>query len=321
MQNDQSKLLISNSPSSPQTLATQFSALRLNSSVPRFFLHLDFSFRRSRNIYLLHNNTIRFSNIDLTDFIDYLLKSTSSIIMANPMDLMGRILFRNPSVNYKYSGNSLYVGNGLKKLIGLFDQDQSKWMGSQSELLKFSYEIEKDFERSGLIMNKMLFSEEDSHYNNIKVIGPFYFPAESENIDLKKQGVPKGMEFPQKQDKIETTTKTPEKRLGNPLMNQTFDSSIFNNPSEKEAFNVSQLNTSRLLGMNMNNQGTSFGKYERMEVFNEEYVATEYTQPNVTSYNGQCPYFVNEKQYDAIIRRRRKKQKRMLLYGKSNIFI
>ena len=242
--------------------------------------------------------------------------------MANPLDLMGRILFRNPSVNYKYSGSSLYVGNGLKKLIGLFDQDQSKWMGSQSELLKFSYEIEKDFERSGLIMNKMLSSEEDSHYNNIKIVGPFYFPAESGNSE--KTRLTKASEFSQEgiigQGKAEVSVKSSEKR-GNPLVNQTFDSTIFNNPSEKETFNVSQLNTSRFMGLNVKNQGTSFGKFERMKGFNEEYIPSEYSQPNVTSYNGQCPYFVNEKQYDAIIRRRRKKQKRMLLYGKSIIFI
>lgn len=44
-------------------------------------------------------------------------------------------------------------------------------------------------------------------------------------------------------------------------------------------------------------------------------LTNQFSQPTVSSFNGQCPYFVNEKQYDAIIRRRKKKQKKMLLYG------
>ena len=322
------------SPTSPQMLANQLNGLNLNSSVPRFFLHLDYSFRRTRNIYLLHNNCIRFSALDLSDFIDYLLKSSSSIIMANPRELMGRILFRNPSENYKYPGSSLYGGSGLKKLIGLFDKNQSRYMGTQSQLLRFSYEIEKEFKRLGKIQKKMFINSDDPHDNTINIIGPFYFPAESRNMNQINSPFSKVLELPQNMqarqqmefnkidEKHGDILDTGDKRQNNPLINRTFDSSFFNNPSEKEAFNVSQLNTSKFLNMNIGNQTklNSFGKFEKTEEIQEDYHQSEYSQPNVTSYNGQCPYFVNEKQYDAIIRRRRKKQKRMLLYGKSIIF-
>ena len=237
--------------------------------------------------------------------------------MLDPLKLYERILLKNPSEVHRIR-NSTLRGNGLSKLISLFDSNTCFWAQNLPQLLKFSYEFENEFKKCGNVLTKIFMNQDDPHDATIKIMGPFYFPAESGSNEKFKSGFISGIE-PKEQmhflGRSNEILKTSDQR-GN-LINQTFDSSIFNNPSEKEAFNVSQLNGNRLLNMNLGSSNMrSFRRYDEVE---EEYHTGEYSQPNVTSYNGQCPYFVNEKQYDAIIRRRRKKQKRMLLYGKSKL--
>jgi hypothetical protein len=82
---------------------------------------------------------------------------------------------------------------------------------------------------------------------------------------------------------------------------------------EREAFNVSNLKLYNTLNED------SFFKKDVNVPQAEEVLFSNFNQSNIGSINGQCPYFVNEKQYEAIIRRRKKKQRKMMMYGKQII--
>jgi hypothetical protein len=235
--------------------------------------------------------------------------------MQNPLELYERILLKNPSEALRLR-NSTFRGNGLGRLISLFDSENCFWVQSLSQLLNFSYELENDFKKSGKVLNKLFLNHDNSQDSTVNIMGPYYFPAESGSIDKLKFGRTLKIEEKAKMHFLKRPANNPSKLPEPGLINRTFDSSYFNNPSEKGAFNVSQLNGTRLLNINYENTN-KISSFRRYTEFEEDYLTGGYSQPNVTSYNGQCPYFVNEKQYDAIIRRRRKKQKRMLLYGKS----
>lgn len=83
---------------------------------------------------------------------------------------------------------------------------------------------------------------------------------------------------------------------------------------EREGFNVSNLKMFNTLNEE------SFFKKEVHVPHSEEVLFSNFNQSNIGSINGQCPYFVNEKQYEAIIRRRKKKQRKMMMYGKYIIY-
>ena len=249
--------------------------------------------------------------------------------MTTPVELFNHLMRIN-SQNGSFSSFQ-NQSKEIQQLLGLFSEQSSPWKCNASRLLMNAYKIEKEYQTTGKVSNKQVFNSHNADDGFANIIGPFYFAAETgtnETLSLKNSEL-SFSKINQNNTQIgvskkkESENSRASKEQPSLPMNQTFDSSFFHNPSEKDAFNVSQLNTSFVLNFNSQNQHkkTNFQEFERIDEMREEYIRNEHSQPNVTSYNGQCPYFVNEKQYDAIIRRRKKKQKRMLLYGKSRYFL
>jgi hypothetical protein len=286
------------------------------------------------NIFLLHQSQLFFSKLDLAVFVQFISISPGSEITEKPIEVFREILRTNGMDTNIDRDIERFNISGIEFLVGIFKEDRCDWVNNRARLLLNVQEMKLEYEKTGKISNKMLLGRNHTRDGNVSVIGPFYFPAEKTKVEDDRLFMKQEEVSFQKSRKIKKETRGGGFRVSeesnrstepiHALVNQTFDSSMFNNPSEKEAFNVSQINMSQTMNLNSminDMKRNSFGKFDRISELREEYIQAEHTQPNVASYNGQCPYFVNEKQYDAIIRRRKKKQKRMLLYGKSKILV